>query len=317
MTESQLLLLNNLIYRPEFSQYSSQGYTVREILELARKNNSHTQQEMTPEEWEDIFKLADRDKDILDLKITSTCEESETGARMACFEDPSGNAYAVFAGTGANEWRDDCVAGTMADSPQQEKALEWINSLPYDNITVSGHSKGGNKAMYVAVVSDKVSECYAFDGEGFSNEFCQKYEQEIAEKKDRIHLRAHRRDFVNILLNCIAGDVKYVNNEVGIDNAAQYHCPNALFGYQNGKPTGEIGELTDQQDPAMEMFHNFSVYLLNHAPKVEKVLALSVLGEILTQYLGGKNGIVREDIIALFGVEGIEIVLRYLTKYDY
>lgn len=313
MTESQLLILNNLIYRNEFTEDCDK--TVEQILLKASANNTKTQQMMTPEEWEQVFEMARNDPEILKLKVTSVNYEPETGAKMACFVDPDGNATAVFAGTGANEWRDDCVAATMADSPQQQKALAWFESLPYDNITVSGHSKGGNKAMYVAVVSDKSGECYTFDGEGFSNEFCEKYADRIAQKQDHIHLRANSRDFVNVLLNYIAGDIKYVHNEDGINVAGEYHSPNALFEYKDGKPTGNIGALTDYQDPTMEMLHEFSVYLMNNATEAERILAFSVLGELMTQFLGGKNGIVREDILDMFGVEGLEIVLRYLSKY--
>lgn len=313
MTEAQLLLLNNIMYRPEFSDTEHEGFTIREIFEEGVGNSK--QQEMTPEEWDEIYKMVAQDSEILDLKLYSTRYEEETGARMTCFVDANGQAYAVFAGTGPNEWRDDCVAGTMADSPQQEKALAWFESLPFDDIVVSGHSKGGNKAMYVTIVSDKAGDCYAFDGEGFSNEFCEKYAEQIQGKASRIHLRSNSRDFVNILLHCIAGDVKYVNNNEGISHAGEYHCPNALFAYEDGKIIYEMGELTDYQDPAMEMMHHFTVYLLNNASEAEKILALSVLGELLTKYLGAEDGVVREDIIAMFGVEGVEIIIRYLTKY--
>lgn len=318
LSESQILLLNNLIYRDEFSNsddYSNnKGKTIGEILENVENNKK--QQSMTVEEWNAIFEMAKTDPDILNLRVIDMCHEAETGAKMACFADESGQAYAVFAGTGANEWRDDCVAGTMTDSPQQIKALQWFETLPseYDNIIVSGHSKGGNKAMYVAVVSGKAGECYAFDGEGFSAEFCEKYADKIEEKKNQIHLRANYKDFVNVLLYQIAGDIKFVVNDEGIANAGEYHCPNALFKYENGEITYSIGEFGNQ-DPSMEMLGEFSRYLLKNATESEKILALSVLGELLTQVLGGKKAVVRDDIMEMFGAEAVEIILSYLTKY--
>lgn len=313
MTESQLLLLNNLVYRWEFSDSRHEGLSIQKIFGNGVSNSA--QLEMTSDEWDDIYEMAKGDPEILDLTLVSAYHEEETGASMVCFVDKNGQAYVVFAGTGANEWRDDCVAGAMADSPQQVKALQWFESLPYDDIVVSGHSKGGNKAMYVMVTSDKAKECYAFDGEGFSNEFLEKYAEEIEEKASNIHLRAHYRDFVNVLLNCIAGDVKFVINEEGIGHGGEYHCPNALFEHEDGRATYQIGELSDYQDPAMKMLHEFTLYLIEEVPEAEKILSLSVLGELCTKYLGGEDGVVREDIIEMFGVEGIEIVLRYLTKY--
>lgn len=320
LTEAQLLLLNNLIYRNEFSNPDkfgdNNGKTVREILENV---SNSPQQTLTEEEWDAIYAMAQSDTgnpSILDLRVTNMNYEPDTGAKMACFADENGQAYAVFAGTGANEWRDDCVAGTMVDSPQQQRALAWFESLPYDNITVSGHSKGGNKAMYVAIVSDKAGECYAFDGEGFSLEFCEEYKDEIERKKHKIHLRASYRDFVNVLLINIAGDVKYIVNDVGIANASEYHAPNSLFKYENGKIVYALGDGDENsQDPTMEMLNEFTKYLIENATEAEKILALSVLGELLTQFLGGNSGVVREDIIEMFGVEGAEIIIRYLTKY--
>lgn len=320
LTEEQILLLNNLIYRDEFSNPTkfkkNEGQTVGEIL----KNISNSpQQTLTEEEWDAIYDMARNDTgdpSILDLRVTNMYYEEDTGAKMACFVDESGQAYAVFAGTGANEWRDDCVAGTMPDSPQQIKALEWFENLPFEDIVVSGHSKGGNKAMYVAIVSDKAWECYAFDGEGFSQEFYDKYKALIEQKMKSIHLRASYRDFVNVLLITIAGDIKYIVNDDGISNAGEYHAPNALFLYKDGKIQYAIG-IGDNttQDPSMEMLNRFTLYLLENATEAEKILALSVLGELLTQFLGGKKGVVREDIVDMFGVEAIEIIIRYLTAY--
>lgn len=326
LTEEQLLLLNNLIYRSEFTKMNSdgtpvyKGKTVGYILNIIiDANHGNTQETMTPEEWDAIYRLAESDSKILDLKVTEQYYEPETGAKMACFVDVDKNgneqAYAVYAGTGANEWRDDCVAGAMADSPQQEKALKWLEGTPYDNIIVSGHSKGGNKAMYVAITSDKVSECYAFDGEGFSKEFCDKYEDEIKERGNKIHLTANYRDFVNILLINIAGETKYIENSIGVANAGEYHAPNSLFKYdENGNIEYSLGEI-GTQDLTMEMFHEFTVYLIENATETEKVLSLSVLGELLTKYLGGNDGVVRDDIIGMFGIEAGEIVIRYLTEY--
>lgn len=184
LTEKQLLLLNNLIYRREFTEKKNEDLTVGEILNtiISKEDGNSAQQTMTPEEWDAVYEIANGDNEIKNLQVTHMNYEKETGAKMACFVDESGQAYAVFAEPGANEWRDDCVAGTMTDSPQQVKAKEWIESTGYDDIIVSGHSKGGNKAMYVTVVTDCVSECYAFDGEGFSQEFCEKYEEQIREK---------------------------------------------------------------------------------------------------------------------------------------
>ena len=64
-----------------------------------------------------------------------------------------------------------------------ESCSDYIENLPYDSITVAGHSKGGNKAQYVTVLSDKVDRCISMDGQGFSQEFIDKYYAEIQKER--------------------------------------------------------------------------------------------------------------------------------------
>lgn len=205
LAEKQLLLLNNLIYRDEiFKEYNDlpREPTIKQLLNRMKGSESATLQE---KEWKALYDMARNDPQIANLRIVNPYREEETGAKMACFVTPEGQAYAVYAGTGANEWHDDFIAGERVSTIQQEKALDWMESLPYDDIIVSGHSKGGNKAMYVTILSDKIKTCYAFDGEGFSQEFIDHYQDRIAEKTDSIHLIASYRDFVNPLMYSIAG----------------------------------------------------------------------------------------------------------------
>ncbi len=323
LSESQILILNNLMYRKEITRASAENKDVKTIVAEARNNKGST---LSEKEWTEIFDLVEKDPAIGNLTITTPKSDPVTGARMACFvEDINGEkqAYAVYAGTGGNEWRDDSVAATMTDSPQQQQALDWLNEIPeeYGDIVVSGHSKGGNKAMYVAVVSNRVKDCYAFDGEGFSQEFCLKYGNKIKKKAGNIHLRSNYRDYVNALLITIAGDVKYVRNDVGVANAGEYHMPNALFRYKNGKIDYTLDENGNAvysmgrfgaQDPTMEMFHNLTVYMLENATPAEKKLFFSVFGEVLTMFMGEN---VRTDILEMFSQEAGEIFLNYFTKY--
>ena len=41
----------------------------------------------------------------------------------------------------------------------------------YTELTVTGHSKGANKAMYTTIMCNNVTRCVSFDGQGFSKEF--------------------------------------------------------------------------------------------------------------------------------------------------
>lgn len=314
LTEKQLLLLNNLIFRKEFTNGAAEGKTVGELMQ--NLSNSF-QQEMTPEEWDEIYKMVNSDPEILNLRITKPYYDSDTESKMACFVDGNGQAYAVFKGTGTNEWRDNAMAGCMADSPQQIEAKNWFDSLPYNNIVVSGHSKGGNKAMYVAITSDKAGKCYAFDGEGFSREFLEKYADRIEARKGDIYLIANSKDYVNVLFFCVAGHVIYIDNSTGVGSIKEYHCPNALFRYdENGNIVYDLGTQIDSNDPLMQMLNRFTEYVLNNVPNAEKKLLLNVMGEILTQYVGGAS---QEDMYQIimdkFGPEGVEVLMRYMLAF--
>lgn len=333
LSEKQLLILNNLIYLDPFvkaEKNKSEGeITVGEILKLIKAKDFNGCCEMSTEEWEDIINVARLDKDICNLRVTNRMYETTTGAGMACFVDSYGQAYAVFKGTGKNEWIDNFDAALQSDSVQQEKALKWFNSLEYENIIVSGHSKGGNKAMYVTVNSDKAKECYAFDGEGFSAEFCEKYRYKISQKKDKIHLYSNYRGYVNILLYYIAGDVHFIKNDEGVSNFGEYHSPNALFKYKNNSMIENINIDNDgnvelyyelgeegQQDPVMEMLHELTVYIMENATESEKAITFSVLGEAINSIFGGSKDIDINYIYkVLVNTEGFETLVRYICAY--
>ena len=317
LTEKQLLLLNNLIYREEIFDTDGRKNSIKTVGELVEKKVYSESATLQEKEWKALYDMARNDPQIANLRIVNPYRETETGAKMACFVTPEGQAYAVYAGTGANEWHDDFIAGERVSTIQQEKALDWMESLPYDDIIVSGHSKGGNKAMYVTILSDKIKTCYAFDGEGFSQEFIDHYQDRIAAKTDSIHLIASYRDFVNPLMYSIAGHKTFVVNDHGVDNPGEYHAPDVLFKHdENGNLLYELGEGDETtQEPAMEMIGDFSRYLIKHATPAERILVLSVLGQYATDFLGGENKKVRQDVLDTFSKEGIDILLRHFSKY--
>jgi hypothetical protein len=79
-----------------------------------------------------------------------------------------------------------------------------------DHTFVLGHSKGGNLAQYVTVVSGiDVDHCYTVDGQGFNYSFQLKYAAQIALMSGNITTLTGAADFVNILLNSISGTTVY------------------------------------------------------------------------------------------------------------
>jgi hypothetical protein len=87
--------------------------------------------------------------------------------RDATFIDPStGQVVVAFQGTaGPGEWLDNGQGGYagVADTPDQTAALTYFNHVANQfgwtsdtDVTVTGHSKGGNLAVYVAVLRPDV-----------------------------------------------------------------------------------------------------------------------------------------------------------------
>ena len=73
---------------------------------------------------------------------------------------------------------------------QDKEMNELLNG--YDNITMTGHSLGGNLAEYATIQSykygldDNISQCVSLDGPGFSNEFIMTHSKGIAKMRKKM-----------------------------------------------------------------------------------------------------------------------------------
>ncbi|MBS5215336.1 MAG: DUF2974 domain-containing protein [Clostridiales bacterium] len=324
MTETQILMLNNLIYDPVFTSEGAEAFSVGELLSFIdtdqyKKQGGLSGPATTKEEWENMIRLAKEDEQLCRLRLAERKNDPRTGAKAICFYDEeTDEAAVVFSGTGYNEWRDNFTAGTQTDTKQQIDALEWFETLDYENITVSGHSKGGNKAMYIAVCSEKEVSCVAFDGEGFSKEFCEKYQEKIEERKENIVLYANYRDFVSCLLYPIAGNVIFLENDGGIApdelSFGGYHCPDALFLHKDGEILYALAE-QGEREAAIQLLAEFTIYFMEKTPKGEKVQILSFLGDVMQRLMGKGKGEYRNDIVRSFGADALRDILIYFRSF--
>ena len=222
--------------------------------------NNHT---MSGQEWADILCAIKSDPDIMDLKCVSYSDK----AKGYCYVSSNGEAYVTFRGTdGADEWKDDAEGLGMSDTPCQKWALDYIEGLPYDNITVAGHSKGGNKAQYVTITSDKVNRCVSMDGQGFSKEFIDKYWAEIEKKGNLIKNYSYKSDFVHILMNYIPGSQQiYCDGE---NTGAECHNPNGMISIEYDKKNKKwnVSYKETAENPSMTYLHEFTCFVANNMP---------------------------------------------------
>lgn len=90
-------------------------------------------------------------------------------------------AYVAFRGTDATlvGWKEDFNMAFQSPVPAQQRAVDYLQAVAAawpGELLVGGHSKGGNLAIYAAVMSDpavqeRIRRVYSHDGPGFNEEF--------------------------------------------------------------------------------------------------------------------------------------------------
>lgn len=91
---------------------------------------------------------------------------------------------------------------SLNDTEQQEEARKFLDkiSTKYENIGITGHSKGGNNAIYAAIKSinkDKIKICMAFNAPGFIPSFIHDNNQNIKDVLDKIINYQYENDIVS------------------------------------------------------------------------------------------------------------------------
>jgi hypothetical protein len=224
LSERELLLLANYLYLEKCTEYR----TIKDAIDSCRDAEGNISEEkvvalgvggcMSAAEGADLLDEMDRSsEDFKNLNAVRSINDG--GIRGICFADikDDHNAVVVFRGTGGtyDAWADNVRGEYMADTKMQKLADDFVryDCGVYDNITVSGHSKGGNMAQYVTVTNtDRVSRCVSFDGQGLGHTCAAAHESQIKAVAGRIKSISAHNDYVNLLLGCIAGECIFVKN---------------------------------------------------------------------------------------------------------
>jgi hypothetical protein len=151
-------------------------------------------------------------------------------------------------------------------SPMQEEALNYVESLKhplngrksifdkYENVYVTGHSKGGNEATLVTMVySDVIDRCISSDGQGFSPEFIEYMKKTLGEERfksiqDTQMYGLHgNNDYVNPLGKSAIIEENKIYFDTGIKLEKFFdifgnHYPITMI----DEKTGEIVKITEQ-----------------------------------------------------------------------
>ena len=248
-----------------------------------------------PEVVRDVLQRVYSNDNLKTLKIADTTEEVEGGIRGACFVDKDGDATVAFRGTGGSyqQWSNNFEGYGDVSQQSQRDAAAFINRQKYNNITVTGHSNGGNQAMYSTVVcGDKIDRCVSFEGQGGSREFMNKYSAEIARNKGKITNYCADRDFVSPLLYDFAGTTKFVRSDSRILKGFLAHGGYGILTASDGKWFDDNGNFTDGAFVPQQI-HTWAIH------EVTKLLAecsdIPVVGpilELVTDVTGGIVGMI-------------------------
>lgn len=344
MQDYDLLMLENLTYLEENNNVSGiQFYknnnektkykpldkcdTVKQFLnqfgskELAELDKGNSEQQ----EWAARIRYMKDNEELSSLKI----KKNDNSIHCLVFEDPNDSQHAIVAfngTTGSEEWVDNVEGLNRSDTDAQVNAKNFVNGLDYDNITVVGHSKGGNKAMYVAVTCEKVDKCVSYDGQGFSQEFIDKYSIEIQNNAHKITNYSLKNDYVHILMFPVPGATQIYmepGNRVNKPGGAHYPIgPFLVIKEKDGKyyidtKNGVIKE-SKTEEPEMTMLHNFTTFFMNNASKQERDQVVVFLTGLMPLIFPGEGKSMDINQVVEYlraNREGAIKIVAYLLKY--
>lgn len=116
--------------------------------------------------------------------------------------------FIAFEGTGLRNlgWKEDLQMTYLPEIPSQKKALiylkEHFEKYPY-NVSIGGHSKGGNIAVYAAIFLEEkqpfIDKIYSFDSPGFPKEMLK--EEGYMKIKNKIEAFIPQDSIVGLLLH--------------------------------------------------------------------------------------------------------------------
>lgn len=295
LSKEQLLLLNNLIYTINDQQLKTGNnyHTVSEWINSASMSNLVEGNDpggsfMTAEDWRKIRQAVKNDPALLNLRIVTTHVDNAPngggGVSMIFTDDSTKEAVVLFKGTEGGEWKDNFIGGNVTDTEQQKNALKWYQDaykeygLDQYDVTVTGHSKGGNKSKYITIQDDSVDRCVSFDGQGFSDKFMNEYSDKIAARQNKIENHNVDYDYVNLLLNDIGETTYYKGKDIGNGGGGflESHCPNSYMEW-NEDGTFSMEKCPDGQPAEMKAVDEFLNNCLRSLDDEDKDKMLSMI----------------------------------------
>lgn len=219
----------------------------------------------------------------------------------------TGEIYFHFNGTGDGNWVYNAAAyGTKPQpSDMQKGCLLWFdmtmeklkaNGIINGNssVYVTGHSQGGNNAMFVTMrskYSNDIDACVPLDGPGFSNKFVNDTldmlgENEYNSRRDKIWAYIGENDYVAFLgqqsiLPEKEGYPKFVKCSATEFDFMAFHASTGLLVDEEGKIV-----TTDNDSQFRQLLHDF-VDQIPKLPQDEQATVANTIMAICENYISG------------------------------
>ncbi len=329
----EIVLINNLLYcenlggpRGTFLSTSQESRTIGDFVNGVLRNAAKIENDkeyssgVTGAEYKEIMWAIRPNEHLKNVIIKQVHYESEGagGGRSAYLFDPSSNeAIVAFKGTQSDaEWIDNVSGLYKVPTAFQQNALNWFKSLDFEGcetITVTGHSKGGNKSKFITIMDESVDNCFSFDGQGFSDEFIKKYAPQIRRNQWKIQNIIAESDFVNILLNDVGTKQFYLGTNFGRLGFAENHCANAIVFYD------DIGGMSVWKAPGQDKKMSDLDKMLNSFIRSCRMSTRENVANMLGNVIVGAKAGDTERLLSTFSdeyySEGASRLIAYILRY--
>lgn len=216
--------------------------------------------------------------------------------------------YVHFNGTGDGNWHFNAAAYGAEPQPSemQTGCADWFDSLFTEGIIpegskiyVTGHSQGGNNAMYVtmrAKYADKIDLCVPLDGPGFSDKFVSDTKEILGadyyKQTGKIWAFNGEHDFVSILgQNSIVpeGHTKYLKYSKEAVDIMCFHTADGLV-----DENGNFLEILGDDSPLRKRLAS-AVEKIKELPQEDQALAAKVIMAFCENTIGDPEKEPRKD----------------------
>lgn len=335
-------------YAALFNAFSSWGYekaeegnTLEEILTQMR--DSEFLNEDTISTYQILCDAVENNPEIANARIygQSWNDPAYNNETKACFFAlENGDIYVTYCGTGDGGWIDNAHGMTEAVTQQQAEAAKYFDDMARqfgwtqeDNIVVTGHSKGGNKAQFITLQAeerDLIDTCYSMDGQGFSDDAIEKFRRELGEEGyqemlDKMYAINGYNDYVNPLINPIIPGSRTTYLETTTHPKGDlasvymgYHIMHMYFQVdENGDFISELTPVTERGQIG-DLAAQLSDYLMS-LPEDEREAAAMVIMQIMENMEDSKTGvdgdsISMEDILTFGSKTAIPLIWQVVTS---